>query len=174
MPKTGGLAEAFARASLPGSSLRPPSPPKKRARSSLTEVGTVPAVVDRTKKSTKAQVPLPPELPAAECLTVDVLTVMRSVIAYVKLALRNQLRDDPNLSASFADIELHQHRPLDIRLSNGDHDLLNFTAPWLLASAKIALSTTGLYQASGNLFWTNPFPVDGGGAQLANNPCIGN
>ena len=62
--------------------------------------------------------------------------------------------------AAFADVDLHSHKPLEIRDVAGEAGLLSYKAPWNRESAKLALAGTGLYEASGNMFWMNPFPSD--------------
>ena len=85
---------------------------------------------------------------------------MRGIIRYVQYHLKNQLRDNPQFFSAFPDTELHAHQPLAIKAASSDNDLLSYKAPWSKDIAAVALASTHLYEAGGNIFWINPF-VDG-------------
>lgn len=139
------------------------APSMKRPRMSTPEVvvGQVPAVAPPAPSVPPPVVAVKPTLPVPEDPNVDVLTVMRGVIDYVKVTLRQRLREDAALSSGFADVALNEHTPLEIKSqAAGDSDCCSYKAPWVKATAEVSLSSTGLYEASGNLFWTNPFPDD--------------
>ena len=113
--------------------------------------------------SATATPPRKPDLPTcpdAVC-GVPVLALMRALIVYVKYELRLRIRGDKTtMYAAFADVDLHSHQPLESRAAAGEADMLSYKAPWKRESAKLALGGTGLYEASGSLFWLNPFPPD--------------
>ena len=52
-------------------------------------------------------------------------------------------------------MELHQHDALQIMTP-----CRSWKAPWNPAQAAGALRDTNLYEAGGNIWWLNPFPVD--------------
>ena len=134
------------------------APPAKKARAD--DVGPVPAVRPRAPAAGQPPVPVNPELPQPESTDVDVVMVMRGVIEYVKVTLRERLRQDATLSSGFADVPLDEHAPLEIRGGSGESDLLSYKAPWVNDKAMVSLGSTGLYEGGGNLFWANPFPDD--------------
>ncbi len=107
-------------------------------------------------------IPLPqassmPEAPRFDA-GVDTLKTIRAVIAYVQHYLRARLKDDP-IFAAFPDIPLHQHSPLEIKAASSEQELLSYKAPWQRTLAVVAFKSTGMYEASANLFWANPFPA---------------
>jgi len=116
-----------------------------------------------------APVPPPSPLPASkpdvptcpDAVGVRVLPLMQELIPFVKYELRLRIRDDTTtMYAAFSDVDLHSHQPLEIRAAAGEADMLSYKAPWKRESAKLALGGAGLYEASGSLFWLNPFPPD--------------
>jgi len=64
-------------------------------------------------------------------------------------------------------LPLMRHQPLEIRAAAGEADMVSYKAPWKLQNAKLALGGTGLYEASGSLFWLNPFPSDAQSSKCA-------
>ena len=51
-------------------------------------------------------------------------------------------------------IPLHKHQPLAILKGEKD-SMVSYKAPWERAACKIAVTTTSMYEAGGNLFWVN-------------------
>ena len=139
------------------------APPLKKARSEdPEEIGPVPAVGPTEPSDIPGVMPSHPKVPAPDAVDVDVIPTMRAVIDYVKSTLRQRLREDAALSSGFADVALNEHAPLDIKSASGasESELRSYKAPWVKGTAELALSSTGLYEASANLLWTNPFPID--------------
>ena len=44
-------------------------------------------------------------------------------------------------------------------MSTSQTELVSYKAPWDQEQAAVSLKTTNMYEASGNLFWVNPFPA---------------
>ena len=107
--------------------------------------------------------PAKPKMPDSSTdADVDIRTLMRSVISYVKYHFKQHLRGNPSYFSGFSDVELHEHVPLAIRDAQGsDTELLSYKAPWSTELAAMSLRTTDKYEAGGNIFWINPFPASG-------------
>ena len=103
--------------------------------------------------------PAKPQIPPREQTDVKVRIVVRAVIAYVKYALKQQLKDNPIHFHAFPDVPLDEHTPLLIR-EGKDTDLVSYKHPWVQEMAAISLKSTDKYEAAGNLLWINPFPAD--------------
>ena len=88
----------------------------------------------------EAEVVSPPPKPVlpTSCSDADVnvLDVMRGLIAYVRHHLREHMKGNPNYFAAFADAELHTHLPLGIKATASETELLSFKAPWTQRSAR--------------------------------------
>lgn len=102
--------------------------------------------------------PRKPQLPGADA-DPDVLPLMRGIIASASHDLRRHMAEDTAAFAAFADVPLHEHEPLEIKATASDRELLSYKPPWKHEAAQTSLANTGLYEASGNLFWVNPFPA---------------
>ena len=62
--------------------------------------------------------------------------------------------------AQFRDDYLWRHAPLEIGDGESGADLAFCKAPWDTQQAAMALASTGMYQALGNIWWLCPFPDD--------------
>ena len=125
----------------------------------------VPVATPSVPEPANTASPQKPSLPAAADTDVDVLPLIRGVIAWVKHNLRQRLKDD--FSSAFPDASLYMHGPLEIKDSGTDTELLSYKHPWKEEAAMSSLKTTDMYEAGGNLFWANPFPLDKEEAVLA-------
>ena len=92
--------------------------------------------------------PPKPVLPASCSDTdVNVLSLMRGIVAYVKFHLQVHMARNPQFFSAFPNTELHEHRPLDIRASLSENDLLSYKAKWSKDQALMALTSTDMYEA---------------------------
>ena len=91
---------------------------------------------------------------------VNVLSLMRGIVAYVKFHLKVHMMHNPQCFGAFPDTELHEHPPLDIRAALSENDLLSYMATWSHDHVHTALTSTDMYEAGGNIFWINPFTSD--------------
>ena len=85
---------------------------------------------------------------------------MRGIVAYVKFHLKVHMAHNPQFFSAFPNTELHAHPPLDIRASLSENGLLSYKAKWSKDQALMALTSTDMYEAGGNIFWINPFTSD--------------
>ncbi len=66
-------------------------------------------------------------------------------------------------AAAFKQFQVHQQcvphemLPLDVPATNSTVAMTSHKAPWDIAHATLSLSATGMYEASGNVMWLNPF-----------------
>ena len=90
----------------------------------------------------------------------NVLSNMRSIIPWVRYHSKQHVRSIPELSRQFADVDLHQHQPLDIKTISETtlNELKSFKHPWCREKAKHALEGTSLYEASASIWWCDPLP----------------
>lgn len=136
-----------------------------KAGSHVAEVFAPPIPADPPAISSgEPSVPAKPQLLSSSCFDVDVLPIMRATIAYVKATLRQRMKDDSTFAA-FPDVPLHEHGALNIH--DEAEGLRSYKAPWRKLDAQTSLRSTGLYEASGNLFWTSPFPDSPQNAMIA-------
>ena len=114
--------------------------------------------VDAPKIATPkpAGAPPKPQLPASDAVDVDVLPLIRGIIAWVTHTLRQRLIDD---FPTFPNVALHQHAPLEIKSTALEKELVSYKAAWSEELATAAFNTSDRYEAGGNLFWANPFPA---------------
>ena len=63
----------------------------------------------------------------------------------------------------------HEYGALKIALK-GETGMMSYKAAWEAEAANIALDSTGMYEASANLLWLNPFPRTTMAQQIAGNP----
>ena len=63
-------------------------------------------------------------------------------------------------SAGFAEKLPHQYVPLPIQAQVGNEQSSSFRAPWNQTSARVAMTTTGRYEAGGNAMWLSVTPED--------------
>jgi hypothetical protein len=61
---------------------------------------------------------------------------------------------------------------LDIKTKSGASELVSFKDAWNTEKAMIALATTAMYEAAGNLIWCNPFLANEDDEVLAGDPVL--
>ena len=105
--------------------------------------------VDAPKIATPkpAGAPPKPQLPASDAVDVDVLPLIRGIIAWVKHTLRQRLIDD---FPTFPNVALHQHAPLEIKSTALEKELVSYKAAWSEELATAAFNTSDRYEAGGN------------------------
>lgn len=133
--------------------------PAKKAKTGETPAPggqVVPADVPSMPSASAPCAPPKPELPSPEATDVDVLSLSRGIISWVKHTLRARLQAD---FPGFPDVALYQHAPLEIKKHGLAGELLSYKAAWEEELAMASFQTTHKYEAGGNLFWANPFPV---------------
>lgn len=94
------------------------------------------------------------------------------LINFVNLNLRKIVNETPNLSGQFSDVEPWQQKPLVIPEGTSSGNRMNsFKFAWTAESARSSLSTTGMFEASGNGLWCNPHPpLDAAHEMMAGEP----
>ena len=65
----------------------------------------------------------------------------------------------------------HEHGALQIALK-GETGMMSYKAAWEAEAAKMALASTGMYEASANFLWLNPFPSNNDGAADRGEPAL--
>ncbi len=55
--------------------------------------------------------------------------------------------------SQYADLDLHQHAPLDIKQAVGEKEATGYKSPWNQESANMSLAGTGMYEAGASLMW---------------------
>ena len=108
-----------------------------------------------------------PTIPKPDDTDADTAKIMHAIISYVKAHLRTFMKDNKTHFDGYADTELHLHTPLLIQDKNQGNDMLSLKAAWSQKEATSALSTTSFYEAGGNLFWCNAFPIDDEASTIA-------
>ena len=148
------LAEAPAKAAAAAAASSKAAPPK--ATAPIFPATSAPSTcLDAVGQGPPAK----PVVPADDAEHVNVLALMRSLIKYVQYRLKDRIAEqETGAFAGFGPVDLHAHRPLDIRAQAADTDLLSYKAPWNNESARAALAGTHMYEAGGSLFWMSPFP----------------
>jgi hypothetical protein len=88
----------------------------------------------------------------------DVSANMRGIIPYVAGHLRLILASRQDFKQKLSDVEFHCHPHLEIKAAADvkDDELTSYKPPWQSAAATSAVQATGMYEASGNLFWCDP------------------
>ena len=132
----------------------------KEAPKAAGSAALVPVDVPAPSAATQSASPPKPVLPSCSDADVDVPTLMRGIIRFVQYHLKIHMKDNPQFFSAFPNTELNAHQPLPIKSASSDNDLLSYKAPWSQDLAAVALASTHMYEAGGNIFWINPF-VDG-------------
>ena len=97
-----------------------------------------------------AVAPPKPKLPSSpqDKSAVNVSDLMHGIIAYNSYHLREKLRSNSTtFFTQFADLQLHEHKPLDITGDETGTTLSSYKHPWNQAEALKALKSTDCYEA---------------------------
>ena len=80
--------------------------------------------------------------------------VMLELVPFVEQSLIKLMGTAAGFQQFSGGAPLHKHQPLAIIKGETD-TMVSYKAPWEPASCKIAVTTTSMYEAGGNLFWVN-------------------
>jgi hypothetical protein len=114
-----------------------------------------------------AMPPTKPQLPTStsDDSSINMGNVVKYIIPYV-------LQHLPAVLASgtlFADMPLHLQQPLDIKTKSQTSELVSYKDRWTTANA---VTASTMYEATGSLFWCNPFPASEVEEVLARDPVL--
>ena len=98
----------------------------------------------------------------------DVVANMRSIVPYTIFLTREMLKSREEFKSQFADQDLWQHQPLEIKAveSMKSGTMTSYKPPWTASMARNALQTAGMVEASANALWLNPHPPTTGDAKV--------
>ena len=113
----------------------------------------------------------PINIPAADSAlpTADVPVLVKQIAAYVVKRLPDYFKAYDTEFLPAGDQKPHEYGALKIALK-GETGMMSYKAAWEAEAAKISLKSTGMYEASANLLWLNPFPRTTMAQQIAGNP----
>ena len=164
---------AAAAAKVPATAASPAAKGRPEAASAAS-VDAVPGNALRTGEgivaaaSREGAAPAVPDLDTTE--GADVLKNLKVLVPYVLYHVKEILKR-PEFAQQFSDLLPHLHPPLPIQEEGPQETLRSFKPPWTTELAKVALITTGMFEASGNLLWCCPYPpVSGNAAIIAGEP----
>ena len=114
--------------------------------------------------------PGPINIPAADSTlpTAEVPVLLKQIAAYVVKGLPDFFKAHTELLPA-GDQKPHEYGALKIALK-GETGMMSYKAAWEVEAAQISLKSTGMYEASANLLWLNPFPRTTMAQQIAGNP----
>ena len=114
--------------------------------------------------------PGPINIPAADSAlpTADVPVLVKQIAAYVVKHSPDFFKAHTELLPA-GDQKPHEYGALKIALK-GETGMMSYKPAWEAEAAKISLRSTGMYEASANLLWLNPFPRTTKAQQIAGNP----
>ena len=103
----------------------------------------------------------PPRLPTQDDLVAgrapSVADFFGKLIPFTRLKLTEKFAKNVDAGGHGLSQPLHELPPLPITSANGQ--LRNFKEPWNMSNCGVAMSSTRLYEASGNVFWFKVDPV---------------
>ena len=140
-------------------------------RGNVEEAQIVPVKKIRTGEQSTDQKPaMPPTKPQLPTSTSDdssinMGNVMKCIIPYVLHHLRAALAS----GTQFADMPLHLQQPLDIKTKSQTSELVSYKDRWTTANA---VTASTMYEATGSLFWCNPFPASEDEEVFAGDPVL--
>ena len=113
----------------------------------------------------------PIDIPAADGAlpTAEVPALVKQIAAYVVQRLPDYFKAYNTALLPAGDQKPHEYGALKIALK-GETGMMSYKAAWEAEAAKISLRSTGMYEASANLLWLNPFPRTTKAQQIAGNP----
>ena len=166
-PAADGIGEASAGASTPGARVEPapavrpdaPSPPgpgvPAEARRPWSPPATLPTIEEATNWSAE-----------------DTTNLMRDVVAYNRIRLRQVIKDDDKWFKNWPDKPVHELQPLTIRRPSSEDELLTYVAAWTREEAVISFQGTDRYKGGANVWWLSPFvdPSDQKMTAIAGDP----
>ena len=143
--------------------------PKLGRPKSFDQVPVPPVRVSEAEALAAPKGDLPPGIPQIDdSESADVAQNLREVVPFVNYHIRQILKQKE--FKQFPDQDPCLHPPLAITDAS-TQDLRSYKPPWVASQAKDSLLSTGMYEASGNLLWCNPFaPTDGPGQIIAGDP----